>query len=377
MESPPWLRSSRRDNLLPRLAAWSMGPCATTGNRLPSAGIAAYCWRVDHAPTIYDVARAAGVAPSTVSRAFSRPGRVNAQTAARIRQVANDLGYRTNPLARGLSTARTQMIALMVPDITNPFYFEIIRGAESAAAEAGYTLVLSDTQESRRLEQVALERAAPAVEGLVLLSTRMSDAEIRQYAGQKPLLVLNRAVSDVPSVITDNAQGTRRAAEHLGRLGHATITYVAGPEASWADASRWLALREASIELELKVHRIGPFIPTIEGGLYAAQEFVASPTSAAICYNDILAVGFLRGLAAEGLRVPDDVSVIGFDNTLIADLVEPGLTTVAAPLRTMGTTGVQNLLAHINGARSRTGEPVILPTRLVVRGSTMPVGQRR
>ena len=119
-------------------------------------------------PTIYDVAKAAGVAPSTVSRAFSRPGRVNAETAERIRQVAEELGYRTNPLARALPTGRTSMLALIVSDVTNPFYFEIIRGAQRAANAADYTMLLADVQESGRLEREALERALPLVEGVVL-----------------------------------------------------------------------------------------------------------------------------------------------------------------------------------------------------------------
>src|SRR5215217_6558064 len=109
-------------------------------------------WRVGQAPTIYDVARECGVAPSTVSRAFSRPGRVNAVTAERIRQTAARLGYRTNPIARALPTGRTSMIGLVVPDVTNPVYFEVIRGAEAAAAEASFTMLLADTQEQMRLE---------------------------------------------------------------------------------------------------------------------------------------------------------------------------------------------------------------------------------
>src|SRR3954447_6415559 len=194
---------------------------------------------VPKAPTIYDVAAAAGVAPSTVSRAFSRPGRVNSATAQRIRDVATELGYRATPLARGLSTARTMTIALVISDITNPFYFEMIRGAQTAVAEAGYTMLLADTQESDRLERESIERALPSVEGIVLASSRMSDSAIRMMAKQKPLVVLNRAVVDVPSVVTDNSRGARRAAEHLGGLGHDVITYIAGPEASWADGMRW------------------------------------------------------------------------------------------------------------------------------------------
>ena len=324
-------------------------------------------------PTIYDVARAANVAPSTVSRAFSRPGRVNSQTAQRIRMVAAELGYRANPLARGLSTHRTAIIALVISDITNPFYFEIIRGAQDAAASAGYTMLLANTQESDRLERQALDRAIPVVEGIVLASSRMSDSAIRMTAKQKPIIALNRAVADVPSVVTDNPRGVRRALRHLGELMHDSVTYVAGPEASWADGMRWRSMLEESKGIHIKVRRIGPFPPTVEGGVRAAEGLRGHSTTAVIAYNDLLAIGLIRGLTAMGARVPNDVSVIGFDNIFASDLVTPGLTTVASPLRTQGTTAVQNLLAIISGARS-SGQPVVLPTRLVVRGST---AQRR
>lgn len=324
-------------------------------------------------PTIYDVAEAAGVAPSTVSRAFSRPGRVNSVTAERIRQVAVELGYRTNPLAMALPTGHTSMIALVVSDITNPFYFEIIRGAHAAAAAAGYTMLLADAQESDRLEREALDRAIPTVEGIVLASSRMSDSGITMIAKQRPMIVLNRSVTDVPSVVTDIPGGMRQAAEHLGSLGHDSITYVAGPESSWADGRRWQSLREASLELDLRVRRIGPFPPTAKGGGLAAEELGRAPTTAVIAYNDLLAIGVIRGLAAMGIRVPADVSVLGFDNIFAAELVTPGLTTVAAPLRRIGVTAIRHLLAIIGGAESHSGKPVVVPTRLVLREST---GQR-
>ncbi|WP_404380018.1 LacI family transcriptional regulator [Knoellia locipacati] len=321
-------------------------------------------------PTIYDVAEAAGVAPSTVSRAFSRPGRLRAETVERVRVAAETIGYRSAPARRLQVRARTRMIGLLVPDMTNPFYFEIIRGAETAASEAGFTLVLADTQESQRLEREALERALPVVDGMLLTSSRMADSAITAAAGEKPLVVLNRAVAGVPSVTTDNAAGARRAVEHLAEQGHRSVAYVAGPRASWADRVRWAATGAAAEELGIHIRRLGEYPPTLEGGVYAAQTLVAEAATGVICYNDVLAIGVIRGLDRLHVKVPTDISVVGFDNTLIADLVTPGLTTVAAPLSTLGSTAVQNLLAHVDGAESPPGDPVVLPTRLVVRGST-------
>src|SRR3954453_19969942 len=324
--------------------------------------------------TIYDVARAAGVAPSTVSRAFSRPGRVNAAPAERVRQVAEELGYRANPLARAPSTARSHMLALVVSDVTNPFSSEIIRGAQTEAARAGYTLVLADAQESDRVERAALERALPSVDGVVLGGSRMSDSSIRMIAKQKPVVVLNRVVVDVPCVVPDTATGMRSAVERLLRLGHDSLTYVAGPEASWADGMRWRCLQDSAADLQLRVRRIGPFSPDVPGGVRAAEELAASPATAVIAYNDQVAIGLVRGLGVRGVQVPRDVSVVGFDNIGAAELITPGLTTIASPLRLQGATATKHLLAVIEGAQSRTGAPMVLPVRLVERGST---GQRR
>jgi DNA-binding LacI/PurR family transcriptional regulator len=324
----------------------------------------------ERAPTIYDVAKAAGVAASTVSRAFARPGRVNSETARRIREAAADLGYRANPIARALPTGRTSMIALVISDVTNPFHNEIIRGAQTAAAEAGYTMLLSDAQESGAQERESLERALSAVDGIVLATSRMSDSSIRTIAKQRPVVLLNRALADVPCVVTDNPRGMHHATAHLAELGHQRVTYLAGPEASWADGMRWRSLREGAPDLGLHARRIGPFAPTVAGGTAAAAEFVHHPTSAVIAYNDLMAIGFIRALTAKGARIPRDVSVVGFDNIFAADLVTPPLTTVAAPLHAMGLTAVRNLLAIVRGAQPRAQEPVSLPARLVVRAST-------
>lgn len=324
---------------------------------------------MEQRPTIYDVAKLAGVAASTVSRAFARPGRVQADTAARIFAAARELGYRTNSLP-GLTTSRTRTLALVVTDITNPFYAEIIRGANEAAADLGYTLLLSHTMEDPHVERAWIEHELSTVEGIVLASSRMSDSAIRMLAKQRPVVVLNRRLPEVPSILIDNHRGMRRAMEHLGELGHVAVTYVSGPEASWTDGVRWLALREAGYELDIKVRRVGPTqTPTIDAGFALVPRILNQPTTAVIAYNDVLAIGVLKGLRRMGVVVPDDVSVVGVDNILLAQVVEPELTTVASPLRSQGRTAVRNLAAMIHGAVP-TGEPIVLPVQLVERHST-------
>lgn len=323
------------------------------------------------APTIYDVARHAGVAPPTVSRTFARPSRVSFDTAQKVRAAAEELGYRVKSANRaGLDgERRTKMISLMLADISNPVFFELIRGAEEAASEAGYLVLLNNTHEDDRVERNIIERTLPMVDGVLLTSSRMSDSAIRMMAKQKPTVVANRAVNGVASVVPDNARGMRRAAEHLASCGRRNILYAAGPEASWSDGMRWRALRESALELELKVHRMGPFEPTSAGGRRAAQHWLDHRAPAVVLYNDLMAMGFLRELRQHNVRIPQDVAVVGFDNVQELDLISPSLSSVAAPMHAIGATAVQNLLAMVRGATHTASKPVVVPSRLVVRES--------
>ena len=255
-------------------------------------------------PTIYDVARVAGVAPSTVSRALSKPGRVSYKTAEHVRRVAEELGYRTGRMERAVSARGTGMLAILVADIANPVFFGVIRGAERAATGSGFTMLIVETQESQQAEQDALTRLLPFVDGVILGASRMGDAAIRTLAKTKPVLVLNRAVGEVPSVSVDDVHAIKKATEHLVGLGHTSVSYLAGPTASYADGMRWRGLREAGLELRLAVRRLGPFVPTIRGGAAAAEQWLARPTSGVIAYNDLMAIGFLQGVVAAGRSVP-------------------------------------------------------------------------
>ena len=324
------------------------------------------------APTIYDVAREAGVAASTVSRAFARPGRVNSLTAERVRSAAELLGYRTTSIPRGMPTSRSSVVVLSISDVTNPFYADIIRGARQALKGTHLTMVLTDGQESDVLEREALDRTLPAIEGLILGTSRLPDAAICTLAKQKPVIVLNRNVTDVPSLVTDNLGGVRVVVEHLQSFGHRAITYLAGPEASWADGVRWRALRTAAAEANIRTRRLGPFAPTYEGGQRAAQELIDNPATAVLAYNDQMAIGLIRTFAAAGVDVPGQVSVVGFDDIFAARLITPALTTVAAALSQMGAIAVRNLVAMIGGAKPRAREPLVVPTHLVERQSTGP-----
>jgi DNA-binding LacI/PurR family transcriptional regulator len=302
---------------------------------------------------------------------LSKPGRVSFHTAERVRRVATELGYRSGRMELPISARGTGMLAFVVADIANPVFVGMIRGAEREATQHGLTLAIIETQESPEAEERAIARLQAPIDGFVLASSRLSDQQIRALAKRKSVVVLNRTVGGVPSIVSDNVRAIKKATEHLIGLRHASICYLAGPDASFANGMRWRGLREAGMELDLHTRRIGPFLPTIRGGADAADQWRLRPTTAVIAYNDLMAIGFLQTVTAGGRRVPEDVSVIGFDNIVDAGLVDPGLTTIAAPLVSLGTTAVAYLATRRN-LETETREPVLLPARLVLRGSTGP-----
>ena len=321
-------------------------------------------------PTIYDVARVAGVATSTVSRALSNPGRVSFKTAEHIRKVAKELGYRSEIFERDIPEKPTMILAMIVADINNPVFHGMVRGAERTATHLGYTVLVVETQESEAAERGAIQRVLPSVDGIILASPRISDSAIRTAAKQRPLVVMNRVVDQVASVANDNVGAIKHAVAHLADSGVGAVTYLAGPEASWADSMRWRGVLEAGHELKLKVCRIGPGDPTMAGGVWAAKKWLKDPTHGVIAYNDLIAIGFIRTVLKAGHRVPEEVGVIGFDNILDAALLEPRLTTIASPVVSLGSAAVNHLLWSIRRPASDPVAPVLLPARLIIRDTT-------
>jgi len=323
-------------------------------------------------PTIYDVATAAGVATSTVSRAFSSPTRVNAKTRERVLAVAAELGYRPNPHARALLSGRHHTVAMVVSDITNPHYFELIRGAEMRARASEYTLVLVNAEESPRVEYDQIQRLVSSVDGFVLAASRLPDENLRQIAAQRPVVLMSRELSGLASVVLDHEQGCRQIVEHLASLGHRELTYLAGPANSWMAKTRWSALRTAADDLGLAARRIGPFTPKVSQGGAAADGALNAGTSAIVAHNDLLAIGVVQRLAQRSVRVPDDVSVVGFDDIFAATLCTPTLTTLGGVHADVGRSAVDILLDAVGPVRPVAAPPprVVLPTELVLREST-------
>ncbi|WDM42156.1 LacI family transcriptional regulator [Microbacterium luteolum] len=328
--------------------------------------------RRNGAATIYDIAELAGVNPSTVSRALSKPGRISKKTEEKIRAAADRLDFQFNPMARALPTGRSHTIGLMVADITNPVIFGIVRGAEHTAAAAGYTLVIAESQESGEAEAEAVSRILPSVDGLILATTRLGDERITRLADRKPVILINRQVDGIVGVLPEVEQGVSDLVAHLADLGHTSIAYLSGPETSWISRRRWETLLDAAEGRGIAVVEIGPLSPTIDGGSKALRRVQASRATAAIAFNDLMAIGLIQAASSAGMRIPADLSIAGFDDIFGSELIVPALTTVRAQLQLAGERAVGKVLEALGDATEPVSDEP-LATTLVVRGSTGPV----
>jgi LacI family transcriptional regulator len=325
---------------------------------------------------IADVAREAGVSAQTVSRALNNKGEISSETRERVLATVERLGYRPNTLARGLVTQKTSTLGLVVPDIANPFFSEVARGAEDAAHGAGFSLLLCNTMEDSSREIEALRTLeAQRVDGIVLCSSRLSEEEFGAMLARLPAVILvNREASgsDLRSVCIDDEAGAWRATQHLLNNAHRSIAFLAGPPASQSGRRRaqghQRALAEAGVPVDpaLSVE----CTPHLEGGYNAARQLLASrpDIDAFLCYNDLVAVGALQACAALDRRVPEDVAVVGCDDILLAGLVKPPLTTLRSDKRALGAEAVRLLLRKLAGCAEGC-DNVILQPELIVRAS--------
>jgi len=322
--------------------------------------------------TIKDVARAAGVSPSTVCRALATPDLVRAETRERVRRSAAELDYSPNRAARGLITGRTGNLGLVVPDLGNPFFPGVVKGIQARAREADHAVFLADTDEDPAAEIRLVRTLAKQVDGLVLCSPRMSEQELRGFAAQTPLVMLNRRVGRLPAITFANVDGMRQAVTHLTALGHRRIAYVAGPRASWSNRERLRGLRAAGAAAGVELTEVGPVQPQFDGGVAAADPVLAAGVTAVIAYNDVIALGLLNRFNARGIAVPAAISVIGFDDIALAAMVHPALTTVGVPMESCGRAGVDLLLGLLRDPAGFGTTRRELGTNLMVRGSTGP-----
>ena len=314
--------------------------------------------------TSVDVARACGVSQSTVSLVFSgkAAGRISARTEAAVRAAAEELGYRPNAAARALKTGAARTVALVVPDITNPFFGGLLRGAQTAARAAGYAVALIDTNNDREWGAGSAEalRAGPA-DGLLLFEVDPP----RRAAGSEPIVVIESESRGHPSVRLDAERGTEAAVRHLLELGHRRIGHVAAVH----DRPTFTLRRRAVDRLvEGPVARIQADF-TLDSARAAAHELLTRhrELTALFCDDDILAAGAYLATRQLGLRIPAELSVVGFDGLDIGRVLDPPVTTVAADAEELGRVAFELLMAQLAGKRPRSR---VLAVELELRGST-------
>lgn len=328
--------------------------------------------------TIRDVAKAAGVAASTVSRAFARPGRVSTATAQRIFDVADRIGYRSKTIAPFDPSNRfSGLIAFVVADLSNPVFAEYARSAQHECFTNNLGLLVIDSEENAAIERDAIRLAYSHIDGIILGSSRLSDAGIRKLAQTKPVIAMNRSIRGIQSVIADASQGLEQAMEHLTELGHGAITYLGGPESSWQDGVRWRTLSSLCSRRNIKLHRVSGRAPSFSGGYRCREEFLNNPTTAVVAYNDTMAIGFVASLHAKGIKVPEQISVVGIDDVQFSSLVSPALSTVRMPRKELGSRAVDEMVSLLhNLKRAEKLQPIILNSTFIPRASTSEVDSK-
>lgn len=324
--------------------------------------------------TIRDVAARAGVSPATVSRVFTQPESVAPDTRKRVLSAAEELRYAPNPIARSLARRRTGNLGIVVPDIANSFSAMIIKAVQQEAQRAEFALFVAASEELVRDEERQARALAPQVDGLLLTSPLTSDACLRELADLIPVVVTNRLLDGVPAVLTDSAQATGHAVEHLHALGHRAVAYLAGPD-GYSNDSRLSGLRATCVRLGLDPVVLGPFPARFSSGVRAADLVLAAGVTAVVAFNDDIAAGLLNRFADRGVQVPRDVSVVGHDDTALAEMVTPRLTTVHIPATAAGATATQLLITYIRGGDDEVRRRV-LASELIVRSSTGPAPAR-
>lgn len=320
--------------------------------------------------TIRQVAIEAGVARSSVSRAFTRPEMLKPETVKRIHEAAERLGYVPNHAARALSTGKHGNLALIVPDVANPFFPPMIRAAQIEAERFDFCVFLGNSDENPTQEDRLLGRLSGQVEGLVIASSRMSDGQIRTYAGSRPVVLINRDVAGIPRILIDSGAGVSEAVAHLAEHGHQKIVYVSGPPNSWSNKQRKSAVRSSAQKFGVEVQTVAATVPSFAAGRNAVSHLMTRGATAVIAFDDLMAQGILVGLAEQHVTVPDQFSVVGCDDVLGATTY-PMLTSVSNRASEAGRAAVGLLMEMLQSHAIRDVR-YVLETHLVVRNTTGP-----
>lgn len=329
-----------------------------------------YCPMKRQAPTVYDVAREAGVSIATVSKYLNGTQRFSPPVEATINKVVAQLGYRSNELARSMVTGETRTIGVAILDIDNPHFTAVVKGANRVAIEHGYTLLLVDTEENQSRELQLLDALSRRVDGLIV-SSRMTEPDIRKVVDYgKPVVLFGKPDSiRVTSIVSEGRRGGFMLADHLVKQGHTSIAYLGFPESRW-NLDRMDGVKECLDMHDLKLRCYDARAPYASEGerLCSSLMHGKERPDALICYNDLLAMGFMKEAQSLGFRIPDDISVAGFDNIPYAEYVSPPLTSVHLQSEGMGELAMKKMLNLLAGKAD--DECRVLDPHLVKRAST-------
>lgn len=335
--------------------------------------------------TLRDVARVAGVHPGTVSRALNPQtrGLVNEHTARRVLAAAEELGYRPNPIARGLRTNRSNTIGVLVPDLLNPLFAAVVRGIEDGLREAGYTPLIANTDNDAERERMAYDAMSDRqVDGFIAATATRDHWLLADQVDTGPKLVLvNRRVDSdaIPAVTGDDHEGVRLAVEHLAELGHRRIAHIAGAQTlytGWCRHEGFVdGMRAGGLELDEGLIVFSKAFTEREGArccgelLERRRDFTAI-----VAANDLLALGCYDALEQRGLRCPENVSVVGYNDMPFVHRFRPALTTIRVPHYELGATAAELMLEQLQGVDAPPRQLALAP-ELIVRASTGPLAR--
>jgi len=328
--------------------------------------------RGSKATTISAVAQAAGVSPATVSRVMNGRFYGEPEIAERVREAARELDYSPNHLARSFAMGQTNAIAFLVPDLANPTFQTVLASLSKAAAADGYRVLVADSAESADDEPVLAAEIRHRCDALVLCAPRMSDEALGVATSTLgPVVLLNRLspATSAPTLTVDSRTGFERLAQHLYGLGHRSFAYVQGPEGP-ANENRLRGIDDFRRTVSGTTLTRIPGGAGSDSGQAAVDEVVESDATAVLAFNDLVAIGLLHGLVRRGIRVPDDISVTGFDDIPFARLMSPSLTTASVPHEALGTLAWNRMRSLIDG--STPEHDVVFQPRLELRESTGP-----
>jgi len=327
--------------------------------------------------TIYDIARGAGVSIATVSRVLNNSPGVKEETRQRVLAVIKELNYSPNVMAEALTSKKTYTLGLLIPDIANPFFAELARGVEDRANFHGFNVIICNTDNKQHKESDYLRLLKQKrIDGLIYAAAETGSPGIKELTRKGfPVVLLAREIEglDLDAVLVDNVEAAYVATKHLVELGHrkiALVTETLNIKSSRDRQRGYLQVltEEGIIAVpEYQVFNVGSMM----AGKKAAKQLLSltNPPTAAVAFNDMVAIGIIEGVKEMGLKVPRDLSVVGFDDTIIASVTDPPLTTMAQPIHQMGSYAIDRLVGLING-EGNDAKRLVLEARLVVRRST-------